>query len=175
MTSGVQILWQEILWCLKFFLVLPILRSICNQQRFSSHNSKPILTESRKIWKCSINTTGRLSHWDRPAYPVGLVTTDGVSEVVRDISLSKEVWSIFNPIQILNRQIWQNEFACWLRQARHPVSLVTALGVLMLFSVVRNISLLHIPDIFQIQIPDIFQIYSRCIFQIYSRCIFHPI
>ena len=50
-----------------------------------------------------------------------------------------------------------------LRHTRHPVSLVTALGVLMLFSVVRNISLLHIPDIFQIS--------SRCIFHIYSRYI----
>ena len=168
MTSGVQILWQEILWCLKFFLVLPILRSICNQQRFSSHNSEQILTESRKIWKFSINTTGRLSHWDRPAYPVGLVTTDGVSEVVRDISLSKEVWSIFNPIQILNRQTWQNEFACWLSWDIPDTLLVwwqhlgcwcsSAWSEIYLCCIFQIFSR-YLLDAYSIYIPDILQIY----------------
>ena len=50
---------------------------------------------------------------------------------------------ILNQILVLSYQNWQNELACCMRQTRHPVRLVTALGVLILWSVVRNIFLLQ--------------------------------
>ena len=45
---------------------------------------------------------------------------------------------ILNQILNLSYQNWQNELACCMRQTRHPVRLVTALGVLILWSVVKK-------------------------------------